>query len=191
MNKPQKNIIILGTGRTGKSTLAKKISKLLSYNLLQLDLYISAFEKAFPSLGIKHGFNDTPVAKKIAPFIFSLLEELEEEKSSETYYVIEGAHIDLELLLESFPKEQFLLIGLHHGNLSEENLFTQIRNHDTKKDWTYYLDDDELKIFCKKVIEQNNLNTSMFNKYGIINYDTSNDREAVFERIINELIIKL
>lgn len=52
----EKNILIIGAARSGKTTLAKKFSKEKGYNLISIDNIVSGFE-AYPELGIYHDGN--------------------------------------------------------------------------------------------------------------------------------------
>ena len=45
-----KNIIIVGPGRNGKTTLARKINEELNFFVINLDKLMTAFGKAYPQL---------------------------------------------------------------------------------------------------------------------------------------------
>ena len=45
-----KNIIIAGTGRAGKSTLARKIGEALNYFVINNDRLVATFGEAYPQL---------------------------------------------------------------------------------------------------------------------------------------------
>lgn len=67
-----KNIIIGGTARSGKSTLANLIVNKLKYSKCESDTIVNAFHKVFPELGITHGGGEK--AEKIyKPFLFEVL----------------------------------------------------------------------------------------------------------------------
>ena len=52
-----KNILIIGAARSGKTTLAKKIAKEKGYSLICIDDLVSGLQ-AYPELNISHNSND-------------------------------------------------------------------------------------------------------------------------------------
>ena len=67
-----KNIIIGGTVRAGKSTLANLIRRELGYSLCESDTIVNAFDVVFPELGIRHKNIDL-AREKYRPFLFEVL----------------------------------------------------------------------------------------------------------------------
>ena len=49
-----KNIIIGGTVRSGKTTLANVLRERFGYSKVESDTIVNAFDKVFPELGIIH-----------------------------------------------------------------------------------------------------------------------------------------
>lgn len=188
----EKNIIILGAARSGKTTLARKLKKEYGYNLISLDDIICAFE-SIPVCGIKHDGDDIEVSKNFAPFLIRYLKELSEGPN---YYngiksVIEGTHIDFEQVMSFFNqdkyKEKYEIIGLVYDNISEEEMYKNIKEHDTEDDWTYWCSDEELRGNVRYFIERNKFFRDKFKEYNIKTYDLSIDREKVFDSICHEL----
>lgn len=68
-----KNIIIGGTVRAGKSTLANMIRAKYKYSLCESDTIVNAFQKTFPELGIVHN-NPELAREKYQPFLFEILD---------------------------------------------------------------------------------------------------------------------
>ena len=67
-----KNIIVGGTVRSGKTTLANLISAKFGYSKVKSDTIVNAFDKAFPSLEITHR-NAMLTREKYEPFLFEIL----------------------------------------------------------------------------------------------------------------------
>ena len=187
-----KNIIILGSSRSGKISLAKKIAKEKGYSLISIDDIVSGFE-AYPELKIQHDGDAVDTAKRLAPFLIKYLTELSE---GSTFYgniksVIEGTHFDFEQLMPFLQsdkyKEKYLIIGLTFNNINEQQLYDYIKKYDTEDDWTYYCDDEELKGNVRYFINRNKYFNEMFKKYKITTFDTSFDRDKVLNNIINNL----
>ena len=187
-----KNILIIGVARVGKTSLAKKISKEKGYNLICIDDIVSGFEE-YKELNIHHDGDRAEVSKRLVPFLKRYFKELSENS---TYYggircVIEGTYFDFEELVPYLRsdglKDKYTLIGLTFNDLTEQQLFDDIRKNDTDDEWTYYCDDEELKGNVRYFLETNKYFNDMFNKYEIKTFDTSKDREKVFGYIVDNL----
>jgi len=189
----KKNIIIVGPSRAGKSTLANMISHELHYNMIRLDDLVSGFEYAFPELGIHHDSEELKVSTRFTKFLSGMLRELNEGDHiyRDEFYVLEGVFIDFEELQKEMEsdknKDNYTIIGLHYNGMNEEQLFKNIRNHDTDDDWTYYNDDEELKANCRYFLQRNNNFYEDYKKYNIKNYDVSFNREITFNKIIDDI----
>lgn len=187
-----KNILIIGAARSGKTTLAKKFAKEKGYSLISIDDIVSGFE-AFPELQIHHDGDAVDTAKRLAPFLIKYLTELSE---GSTFYggiksVIEGTHIDFEQLMPFLQsdkyKEKYEIIGLTFNDITEQQLYDYIKKYDTEDDWTYWCDDEELKGNVRYFIDRNRYFNELFKKYGIKTFDTSFDREKVLEEVVSSI----
>lgn len=187
-----KNILIIGAARSGKTTLAKKIAKKRGFSLLSIDDIVSGFE-AYPELNIHHDGDAIDTAKRLAPFLIKYLTELSEGKP---FYdgiktVIEGTHIDFEQLIPFLQSEKysekFEIIGLTYNYITEQELYNYIKKYDTEDDWTFWCSDEELKGNVKYFLDRNKYFNDMFKKYGIKTFDTSFEREQVLNDIVSLL----
>ena len=183
-----KNILIIGTGRVGKTSLAKMIAKKYGYSVISIDDIVTAM-KAFPDLHIAWDGDHDKIAAQMAPFLSVYLKELSEGNK---FYdgcktVIEGTDIDFERLMPNVDRRKYLLIGLTYNGVSAEALFRSVRKYDTEDDWTYYLSDEELQAYCTHFVEKNRFFDAKFKEYHIPSYDTSTDREAVLSDIVAHL----
>jgi len=141
-----KNIIITGVSRAGKTTLSMLIANKLNYNLLSIDDLISGLE-VYPELNIHHNGDMEKVSKNIAPFLKIFLKEICDNKA---YYqgmrfIVEGSYIDFDEIIpflnEGICKDRYEIIGLVFDEISEEKLFKIIKDKDTEDDWTYWCND--------------------------------------------------
>ncbi len=88
-------------------------------------------------------------------------------------------------------KDRFILIGLVQNKKSVDDFVTDFKKHDTEDDWTYQFSEDELKEYVvQDAIPFNRAMTEYLEKYGFTIYDTSTERERVFDEII-EIIEKM
>lgn len=183
-----KNILIIGPGRVGKTTLAKLINKRFGYSINSIDDVITSLG-AIPKFGINYQTDNTAASELMAPFIIKFIEELSEGNK---FYdgckaVIEGTNIDLDLVYPSIDKDKTLIIGLTYNEVDELSLYRNIKDHDTEDDWTYWCSEEELKNYCKEFIERNNYFNKKITEYNILHFDTSNNRDEVLIDIINSL----
>ena len=183
-----KNILIMGVGRAGKTTLAKMIAGKYGYSIISIDDIVTALG-AFPGLNISWDGDHAKIAELMAPFLTIYLKELSE--GSKFYggckTVIEGTDIDFERLIPHINKRKYHLIGLTYNRGTKEELFRTIRKYDTEDDWTYYLSDEQLKEYCGQYVSQNRFFDEKFREYSIPSYDTSTNREEVLNDIVEHL----
>ena len=202
-----KNIIISGTGRAGKSTLAKKIHEELNCFVINNDRLVAIFKEAYPQLNIRFGGERT--IANLAPFIGHFLGIFSSPDGSglfpythgalkENYFVLEGWSFDFEQIIPILNmygikslKEHFVLVGLVLNNKTVDELVNDMRKYDTKHDWTYGLDDNELKKLAEENISYSQHISDYLVKHGFTLYDTSTERETIFDKIINDVKSKL
>ena len=183
-----KNILIIGSSKAGKTTLARMIAQKHRYSVISIDDIVTAME-AFPDMNIAWNGDHNQIAEKMAPFLAIYLKELSEGPKfyNDCKTVIEGSDINFELLMPKVNKRKYHIIGLTYNQISKEELFRNIRKNDTEDDWTYYLTDEQLKTYCEEFVEKNEFFNEKFKEYGIASYDTSTDREAVLRNIAENL----
>lgn len=187
-----KNILIIGAARSGKTTLAKKLAKEKGYNLISIDDIVSGFE-AYPELEIHHDGDANDTAKRLAPFLIRYFTEISEGNTfyDGIKYVIEGTHIDFEILMPFLQnekyKEKYEIIGLTYNDIKEEEMYRNIKKYDTEDDWTYWCSDEELKGNIKYFLDRNKFFNDKFKEYNIKSYDTSFDRKKVLKKVMDSL----
>lgn len=201
-----KNIIIVGPSRAGKTTLVRRLNEELNCFVISLDKLVATFQGAYPQLDIRLNWNRDKTSENLAPFIghflgtFSSDEGVANELNlkshaiKENRFVLEGAYFDFEIIssvLKQYGieklKDKFTLIGLVQNNKTADEFFSDFRKYDTPDDWTYSLDDKDLREISEDAVSYSQAMTKNLMKYGFTIYDTSTNREQVFDRIIGEI----
>ena len=201
-----KNIIIAGVGRNGKTTLARKINEELNYFVINLDKLMTAFAKAYPQLDVRIAWNYEKATANIAPFLghylgmlssghgYADVLNLRAHDVQGNRFVLEGGHFDWEKITSVMKmygiedlKDKFILIGLVQNKKTADEYFNDLRKYDTEDDWTYNFNDDELREFSEMSVLWNREMTDYLMKYGFKIYDTSAEREQVFNQIIEDI----
>jgi hypothetical protein len=205
-----KNIIIVGAGRNGKTTLARKINEELNYFIINLDKLMTVFDRAYPRLNVRIAWDYDKATANVAPFLghflgmFSSNHGMADELNLRKHavkgnrFVLEGGHFDFEKIMPILEiygievlKDNFILIGLVQNKKTADEFFKDFRKYDTEDEWTYSLNDDELKELIRKdFIPSNKFMTDTLVEYGFTIYDTSSEREKVFDEIIKDIKLK-
>jgi hypothetical protein len=206
-----KNIIIAGPSRAGKTNLARKINEELNYFVISVDKLIATFQGAYPQLNIKLAWNRRKTTDNLAPFLghflgaFSSSHGIAYELHLRAHavkgnrFVLEGGHFNFEKILPILNmygieelKDKFFLIGLVQNKKTADEFFKDLRKYDTEDDWTYGFDDDELREYAsQEAIPSSRSMTDYLVKYGFTIYDTSTEREKVFDKIVEDIKSKL
>ncbi len=205
-----KNIIIAGSSRAGKSTLARKINEELNYFVISVDKLVATFQGAYPQLNIKLNWNRRKTTDNLAPFLghflgaFSSSHGVAYELNLRAHavkgnrFVLEGGYFNFEKILPILKmyeieelKDNFFLIGLVQNKKTADEFFNDFRKYDTEDDWTYSLDDDDLREVSQEAIPFSRSITDHLVKYGFTIYDTSTEREQVFDKIVEDIKSKL
>ncbi|MBP5492338.1 MAG: hypothetical protein J6Y08_05790 [Clostridiales bacterium] len=197
-----KNIIIVGASRSGKSTLARRINKELNCFVISIDKLVAVFQNAYPELNIRLNWDRDKTTENIAPFLGHFLAmfsssdgrgllEYSHGVVENNRFVLEGAYYDFAKIEEALKdygienlKDRFHLIGLVQRKKTAEDFFRDFRKYDTESDWTFNLNDDELRAVAEDAVS---FNQSMYEKltsHGFDVYDTSENRDAILDEIL-------
>jgi hypothetical protein len=201
-----KNIIIAGSPRAGKTTLAKKINDELNYFVLSLDKLAAVFAGAYPQLNIRLNWNREKTTDNLAPFLGHFLGafsvghgtayelNLRKHAVEKNNFVLEGTYFNFEKISSALKmyeieelKNNFILIGLVQNKKTVEEFISDLKKHDTEDDWTHGFNDNDLKKISEDEIAFSRCMTKQLENYGFAIYDTSAEREQVFEKIIQDI----
>lgn len=174
-----KGILIFGAVRTGKSTLARHLSKKFFFSIIENDILISALECGFPELGCSHSCPDE-TKEKYRPFFYKLLNDIPRRP-----YPLSVIPISQTTLsdLYNYPRIQdYLVITLGYINFSVDELVEFIRIHEGNS-WTSSFNDEKLRRICEKILSQSKELEKLSNSYGFYFFDVSKKRKKVFKKI--------
>ncbi len=183
------NIFILGSGRTGKSTLARMIkTKAPQYNLIHTDALRAAIMQDLPPKFadeiLHYEANDY-----FANLLLGFLQQQTKQDFNQQNYILEGTPIYPHHLTNRISNHQAKFIFLGHGNLNAAEIATLIRQHDTKQDWSYYLNDDELHARAERFWQLDQTFQSECKKYNFPYYDTSQNRNKILTQILEQIAL--
>ena len=149
-----KNIIIGGTVRSGKTTLANLLRNRFGYSKVESDTIVNAFDKVFPELGIIH--KHAELARiKYEPFLFEILNGFcRDLKYAGNITVFPGSQFLPENLAKYEQLDKYIVVFLGINAPSAEEMLKVIRKSDTEHDWTYKKDDEWMLRFCNKIINE-------------------------------------
>ena len=204
-----KNIIIAGSSRAGKSTLARKLNDELGYFILGVDKIVATFGRAYPDMNVRLNWDYNKTTVNIAPFIGHLLgvfstdyrfndeQNLQIDYFKENKFALEGCYLDFEKIssiLNMYGIEKlennFILIGLVQNHKTVAERYNDFKIYDTVNDWTYELSDEDLLGIAKDAVSENQNVTEYLIKWDFTIYDTSNEREHTLNQIIEDIKLK-
>lgn len=182
-----KSIILVGTARTGKSTLGKIIKdKYPIYNLIEGDsIYMGIYKVIKKELNYKNYFF-SQLNKDIMSNILSRFLKFDNVNGPFIYVGEQIFPKDLNDILQDRNKAHVYYLG--HGEFDKNKIFSNIRKYDIDRDWTKNMDDDELMHNIDEIIKKDNIFKDECKKYNFEYIDTSNNREEKFKEIINHIL---
>lgn len=182
-----KNIMILGICRSGKSTFSKMIQKeFRNYQIIEVDTIISALQKTVRNIPI--GFiHDNLQENKLPEFLNLLIQKNINKNGKELGFIINGDSIMPEDLIKYFDLNNMKVYYFVTEKLSPEQILKNCRKFDSKEEWTTRRTEEQLlkhftfyKDIEKKII-------SDCKKYNIKCIDTSENRNMIFSKLLNEI----
>jgi len=184
-----KNILIMGIGRAGKTTLSNMIKERWnSYNLLHSDSLKWAIIRA---MGKEEYYRDNVDIQKeyehgefFQRTLLELYNSLIRSDKKEYGYILESGQLHPKIVSEMIDFDKTIVLCLGLGNLTAKDMVEQCMKYDTEESWTYGLDKEYLLQHAQDWYECNEMLKRESCKYGIKYIDTSKDRENILKQII-------
>lgn len=189
-----KNIIIMGIGRAGKTTLSNMIKeKYSNYNLIHSDCIKWAIIRA---KGMEEYYRENVKEQKefehseyFQRILLEFFTSAIREDTQKNGYILESGQLKPKLVKEYIDFENTEVICLGHGDLNKEGIIKLCRDNDKKEDWSYDLSDEKLEAHAEKWSENNEMLKRECPKYGIKYIDTSKNRKEILKDILEKLKI--
>lgn len=181
-----KNIIIFSEPRCGKTTLANMIVDRFHYQVIRIDTLRDTFEAVFPELNIAP--NTAIKNDRFQMFIQEYLNRCSETHGRSQYgYILEGCETSVHDCNKFFNNDNNIIYYLVSTNISPVEFLKNIRQHDSKDEWTHQLNNDELLECTKDMIKKGKQIQEECRRYNIPCFDTSHDRQAILESILAQI----
>ena len=181
-----KNIIIYGSTRSGKTTLAKQIKNEFHLNYIEIDVIKEAFKKINNIDTSKN--NDFIVGQLITDNLAVYFEKLVSISNlHDEYYVIEGTALYLPELIKIISEKSFCIICMGYPNISPEEKLRELELFENDSDWTVKISREEKLQLCRDNINVSKYIQALANEYNLAFFDTSYSRSIVFNNVIKYL----
>ena len=188
-----KNIAIFGSSRSGKSTLAKMISKTYSnYHIVIGDDIRGAFQEILPNNNInsKGGIG---MLEDFPNFLSCLFYKSIKRNKGEINYIVETCDITPKKAYQLFNNDDTILLFLGTPRQTIDEHFNEIKKYQTEKDWTFDRSDDYILEHSKHWISISKEYEKECKELNIWFVDTSFNREKVLKytlKNIEEMMLK-
>lgn len=191
-----KNILILGIGRAGKTTLSKMIKeKINSYNILHSDSLKWAMIRAKGEEKYYREHVDEQKEFEHGEYfqrtLLELYNSLINQDKKKYGYILESGQLYPQIVKEMVDFNNTIVVCLGLGNLSIEDMVNQCIEHDQKDDWTYGLSREYLRKHATDWYNTNKMLKEECPKYGIKYFDTSKNRVETLNNILDEIISQI
>lgn len=191
-----KNILIMGIGRAGKTTLSKMIKdKYNSYNLIHSDSLKWAMIRAKneeqyyrKNVDKQKEFEHGEYFQKT---LLELYNSLIKNDIKRYGYILESGQLEPKIVKEMIDFNNTIVVCLGLGDLSVDDMVNQCIEHDKKDDWTYDLSKEYLREHAQDWHNANEMLKKECPKYGIKYIDTSKNRIETLNNILDEIISKV
>ena len=188
-----KNILIMGIGRAGKTTLSKMIKdKYNQYNLIHSDALKWALIRAEDKEEYYRENVDKQKEFEHGEFFQKALLELYNSlirKDNKKYgYILESGQLHPKYVKEMIDFDNTVVVCLGLGESSIDDMVNQCIKYDTKESWTYGLSKEYIAKHAEDWYNCNEMLKEECPKYGIKYIDTSKNREEVLNKILEDII---
>lgn len=188
-----KNILIMGIGRAGKTTLSKMIKdQVNSYNLIHSDSLKWAMIRAESKENYYRENVDKQKEFEHSEYFQRVLLEYfnsQIRKDNKKYgTILESGQLHPKIVHEMIDFDNTNVICLGLGDMQIDDMVNQCIKYDTVESWTYNLLVEYLRKHAEDWYSANEMLKVECPKYGIKYMDTSANRKEVLNHILEEIL---
>jgi 2-phosphoglycerate kinase len=147
--------ILTGMAKTGKSILAKELSKQTGFSIIPTDYLMMMFHKTNKTLGVDADDSDPSVSKALEPYLLSLIETMIENKDD---YIIEGVHflpLFARKLIDRYPNDiKMLYLGYKDWTPVQKMEDLILHKKNTKNCWYGHYNSQELLKLSEYLVKE-------------------------------------
>jgi hypothetical protein len=171
-----RSLVIGGTTRSGKSTLARRLAGEFGLPRLSGDSLIFAFGSAFPALNIRHEQPQPVTAANMAPFVTEYWSRLLAEDDSPGF-IYDSFHLLPSCLPLDQLREKLGFVFMGYPRIEVEDLLVRLRSQKEEKGWTSRCTDDQLRPALADMIAISQRLESECQQYNLPFFDVSRSWE--------------
>lgn len=181
-----KHIILAGSSRCGKTTLAMKFRK-YGYVHYKMDSIKRGIDNNF----WKRYQSDWKV---VSPYMAHLINQMILDNKSDIvrnkeYYFIDTCHLYPKDIIK-YNLDDVIIVFVGYNNLNIDKKIKDIRKYD-KKTWSKDINDEDLKDYLISGIEYSNEVKKECEKYNIKYFDTGKNFKKVIKEVEKYLLSKM
>ncbi len=188
-----KNIIIMGIGRAGKTTISNMIKdRFTNYNLIHSDSIKWAIIRGQDkenyyknNIDKQSEFEHSDFFQKTLLHFFN---SCIRNDINHHGYILESGQLHPQIVDEMVDHKNTIVVCLGHGNLSIDDIVELCLKHDKEKDWTYGLSKECLINHAKSWFTLNEKLKKECSEFKIKYYDTSKNRVETLNKIMEDII---
>lgn len=184
-----KDIIILGCQRSGKTTLSNILSTKDNYSIFSVDSLIQAFDIALPQSNITRKMKIVEKTKILTPFIGIYMKKFKNDYPNQKCILESCQLLPKDIMAEeSLKNAQMVCLG--YPNASEEEIFHNIRKNDkfANSPYTYNMNDEQLKCSIPFWIKYSKFLQKESKELRIPFYETNIKRYETLSTIADNLL---
>jgi len=175
-----KNIVLFGPPRSGKTSLSKKIIKEFNnFSLISQDNFKASFMRTCEELDITSINIAIPIKQTINYFLECIYYE------NDINYVVDLTDYEDDFIDKI--KDNCIILFLGYSNLTNEELYNNIRKYDKENDWTYTEPDNRLNVYCDFFIKESKKLEQIAKDNNYWYVDVSKDREEVLNETFKKI----
>lgn len=176
--------LISGTSRSGKSLIAKRMMNEYSLPYLSTDWLMMGFNNGIPEYGIHHLLWPNEIAKKIWPFLSSMIDNMLFDGMD---YVIEGEAMLPVLIADILKKypDNVKVAFVGYADIEVDEKVSLVKeNCDRDDDWLISQSEEYIRDHINNMIGYSKMIRRECEKYDLPYFDTSKD----FLKSIDEVV---